>query len=54
MLTYDAFFLSHTTEVVDVPDIERVDEFLPPYRPDLNSTSTTPDVWRTDFPGLFL
>jgi len=34
MLTYDAFFLSHTTEVVDVPDIELVDAFLPPYRPE--------------------
>lgn len=34
MINYDAFFLSHTTEVVDVPEIERVDEFLPLYRPE--------------------
>jgi pyruvate/2-oxoacid:ferredoxin oxidoreductase alpha subunit len=33
MLTYDAFFLSHTSEVVDVPEIEEVDAFLPPYKP---------------------
>jgi pyruvate/2-oxoacid:ferredoxin oxidoreductase alpha subunit len=33
MLTYDAFFLSHTSEIVDVPDIEEVDRFLPPYEP---------------------
>jgi pyruvate ferredoxin oxidoreductase alpha subunit len=33
MITYDAFFLSHTSEVVDIPEQEKVDEFLPPYRP---------------------
>jgi pyruvate/2-oxoacid:ferredoxin oxidoreductase alpha subunit len=33
MLTYDAFYLSHTSEVVDVPEIEEVDAFLPPYKP---------------------
>jgi pyruvate/2-oxoacid:ferredoxin oxidoreductase alpha subunit len=33
MLTYDAFYLSHTSEVVDVPEIEAVDAFLPPYKP---------------------
>lgn len=33
MLTYDAFFLSHTSEVVDVPDASLVDEFLPPFQP---------------------
>ena len=33
MLSYDAFFLSHTLEIVDVPDQERVDEFLPAYHP---------------------
>jgi len=35
MLTYDAFFLSHTSEIVDVPEIEEVDSFLPPYEPEL-------------------
>ncbi len=33
MLTYDAFFLSHTSEVVDVPDQQEVDRFLPPFAP---------------------
>ena len=33
MLTYDAFFLSHTSEIVDVPDAREVDAFLPPYEP---------------------
>jgi pyruvate/2-oxoacid:ferredoxin oxidoreductase alpha subunit len=33
MLTYDAFFLSHTSEIVDVPEIETVDAYLPPYEP---------------------
>lgn len=33
MITYDAFFLSHTSEIVDVPDADSVDAFLPPYRP---------------------
>ena len=33
MLTYDAFFLSHTSEIVDVPEPEEVDAFLPPHRP---------------------
>lgn len=35
MLTYDAFFLSHTSEIVDVPEIEEVDRFLPPYEPEV-------------------
>jgi pyruvate/2-oxoacid:ferredoxin oxidoreductase alpha subunit len=33
MLAYDAFFLSHTSEIVDVPEIEQVDEFLPAFAP---------------------
>jgi len=33
MVSYDAFFLSHTSEVVDIPVQEKVDEFLPPYEP---------------------
>jgi pyruvate/2-oxoacid:ferredoxin oxidoreductase alpha subunit len=33
MITYDAFFLSHTTEIVDVPEPGQVDGFLPPYVP---------------------
>ena len=34
MLTYDAFFLSHTSEIVDVPDQALVDEYLPPWKPE--------------------
>ena len=33
MVIQDAFILSHPAEIVDGPDQERVDEFLPPYRP---------------------
>lgn len=33
-ITFDAFFLSHTLEVVDMPPIEDVDKFLPPYNPE--------------------
>jgi len=33
MVIYDAFFLSHTSEIVDIPEIEEVDSFLPPYNP---------------------
>jgi pyruvate/2-oxoacid:ferredoxin oxidoreductase alpha subunit len=45
MLTYDAFFLSHTTEVVDVPDIELVDKFLPPYRPEFKLDIDNPRMF---------
>jgi pyruvate/2-oxoacid:ferredoxin oxidoreductase alpha subunit len=33
MIVLDAFYLSHTFETVDLPDMERVDQFLPPYHP---------------------
>jgi len=32
MLVLDAFVLSHTSEVVDMPPQEEIDEFLPPYK----------------------
>lgn len=35
MVCYDAFFLSHTYEPVDIPDQETVDNFLPSYEPDI-------------------
>lgn len=35
MLVLDAFALSHTAEPVEIPSQEAVDEFLPPYEPDL-------------------
>ena len=34
MVVYDAFFLSHTYEPVDIPDHEPVDRFLPPFEPE--------------------
>jgi len=34
MLTYDAFFLSHTSEIVDIPEAEEVDQYLPSYQPE--------------------
>lgn len=33
MLTYDAFFLSHTSEIVEIPEQEKVDAFLPAWQP---------------------
>src|SRR3989304_1672956 len=33
MLNLDAFYLSHTSEPVDVPDQGAVDGYLPPFRP---------------------
>lgn len=34
MVCYDAFFLSHTYEPVDIPDQEQVDKWLPSYKPE--------------------
>jgi 2-oxoisovalerate ferredoxin oxidoreductase alpha subunit len=33
LVNLDAFFLSHTSQVVDMYDQERIDQFLPPYQP---------------------
>jgi len=33
MINEDAFILSHTVEPVDVPEMEQVDAFLPPFNP---------------------
>jgi len=33
MINMDAFYLTHTSELVDVPNQEAVDTFLPPYTP---------------------
>ncbi len=35
MVVYDAFYLSHTYEAVDIPDQQLVDKFLPPYAPEV-------------------
>jgi len=34
MISEDAFYLSHTSEPVDIPDQELVDSYLPPYKPE--------------------
>jgi pyruvate/2-oxoacid:ferredoxin oxidoreductase alpha subunit len=33
LVSLDAFFLSHTSQVVDIYDEKTIDSFLPPYRP---------------------
>ena len=35
LINLDAFFLSHTSQVVDLGETGRIDAFLPPYEPDL-------------------
>jgi pyruvate/2-oxoacid:ferredoxin oxidoreductase alpha subunit len=45
MLTYDAFFLSHTSEIVDIPDIEDVDRFLPAYEPEFKLDVNNPRMF---------
>ena len=45
MLNLDAFFLSHTSEPVDVPDQEAVDAFLPPYERDLKIDVDDPHTY---------
>jgi pyruvate/2-oxoacid:ferredoxin oxidoreductase alpha subunit len=42
MIVLDAFFLSHTSEPVDIPDIEEVDKFLPPRDADLKLDTEDP------------
>lgn len=59
MVCYDGYILSHTYMPFDVPDQEKVDKFLPPFRPDYAldpdkpanlNTVTLPDV-RMDVQG---
>jgi len=45
MVVLDAFALSHTYEVVDVPEQEKVDEFLPPYNPRIRLTPKEPHAF---------
>lgn len=54
MVNLDAFVLSHTSEPVDIPKIEQVKEFLPPYLPEIKldieeprtfGTLTSPEVY---------
>jgi pyruvate/2-oxoacid:ferredoxin oxidoreductase alpha subunit len=42
MVILDAFALSHTYEVVDVPDQALVDKYLPPFKPEIKLTPADP------------
>jgi len=42
MVVLDAFALSHTYEVVDVPDQALVDKYLPPFKPAIRLTPADP------------
>ena len=52
MINMDAFYLTHTSEVLDVPDQKSVDIFLPPYQPlsklDVNDPKTFGNVCGAD------
>ncbi len=45
MLNLDAFFLSHTSEPVDIPDQAMVDGFLPPYERDMKIDASDPHTY---------
>jgi pyruvate/2-oxoacid:ferredoxin oxidoreductase alpha subunit len=45
MVLVDGFFLSHTSEPVDIPDQVAVDRFLPPYRPRYKLTPEDPHTF---------
>jgi len=55
MINLDAFYLTHTSEVVDIPDQAEVDAFLPPYMPqskvDVDNPSTYGGVCGSDWYG---
>ena len=42
MVILDAFALSHTYEVVDIPDQAKVDAYLPPFKPDVQADARRP------------
>jgi len=46
MLSLDGFYLSFSSERVEIPDQEEVDEFLPPYRPRYRLDPES-DAWPT-------
>ncbi|RLE09419.1 MAG: pyruvate ferredoxin oxidoreductase [Candidatus Aminicenantes bacterium] len=45
MIILDAFSLSHTYEVVEVPEQEKVDEYLPPFQPKFRLTPDDPHAF---------
>jgi len=45
MVVLDAFVLSHTYEVVDIPDQEKVDAYLPLFKPEFTLTPDDPHAF---------
>jgi pyruvate/2-oxoacid:ferredoxin oxidoreductase alpha subunit len=45
MLCFDGFFLSHTSEIVDVPERVQVDKFLPSYQPEYKLDLSDPRMF---------
>jgi pyruvate/2-oxoacid:ferredoxin oxidoreductase alpha subunit len=45
MVILDAFALSHTYEVVDIPDADLVDKFLPSFKPEIRITPDDPHAF---------
>ncbi|GBD93144.1 pyruvate synthase subunit PorA [bacterium BMS3Abin05] len=45
MIVLDAFILSHTNEIVDVPDQALVDGYLPPYKPEYKMDVNNPHAF---------
>lgn len=45
MVVLDAFTLSHTYEVVDIPDQKEVDDYLPPFKPLIKITPDEPHAF---------
>ena len=45
MVVLDAFALSHTYEVVDIPEQEKVDEYLPAYNPQIRLSPKEPHAF---------
>lgn len=47
MVNLDAFVLSHTSEPVEIPEIEQVKAFLPPYSPEIKLDTDDPRTFGT-------
>ena len=45
MVILDAFALSHTYEVVEIPEQDKVDAFLPPFKPEIRLTPDDPHAF---------
>ena len=45
MLVMDAFVLSHTAEPVDIPSQEKVDQYLPPFKPAIKLDTNAPAAY---------